>query len=87
MVKSASSISNRGTTRPCTPERFSHLHVVVPVEAHRQARIAAVQSGMPFKLYLAQLLMTAGPIGQVVVEAPSGPSTDTAEGTAAQGEI
>jgi hypothetical protein len=61
---------------------MSHLHVVVPLEAHRHARIQAVKSGLLLKSYLAKLLMTAEPIGQPVAEAPKEPSTQVAPGNA-----
>ncbi len=63
-----------------TKEPVSHLHVVVPVSAHRQARIAAVKSGMSFKLYIARLLLSAEPISDTALEAPTKPSTDAAQG-------
>lgn len=71
-------------SRRCTKEPLSHLHVVVPEAAHRQAKVAAAKSGIPFKLYMAKLLMTAEPIGQLGLEAPKEPSTDVAQGIAQQ---
>lgn len=62
---------------------FSHLHVVVPAEAHNYAKAVAAKSGMPFKLYMAKLLMTAEPISDLS-EAPKEPSTNAAEGIAQQ---
>ncbi len=44
------------------PEPMSHLHVVVPLEGHKRARIAAMQSGLSFKLYMSFLLMSAKPL-------------------------
>lgn len=55
-------------SRRSTKEPLSHLHVVVPETAHRHAKVAAAKSGIPFKLYMARLLMTAEPIGQLVLQ-------------------
>lgn len=60
-------------------EDMSHLHVVIPVEAHRRARLMAVRSGMLLKSYLARFLMTAEPIGEVTVDAPKEPHEETGE--------
>jgi len=38
------------------------LHVLVPEEAHLRARMAAVISRVPFKHFMAQLMMSAMPI-------------------------
>ena len=38
------------------------LHVRIPLEAWTRARIAALQSGMPFKDYLTSLLFAAKPL-------------------------
>ena len=74
----------RTRSRRCNKEPLSHLHVVVPEAAHRQAKVAAAKSGIPFKTYMAKLLLTAEPIGQLAVEAPKEPITNAAEGIAQQ---
>ena len=38
------------------------LHVLVPEEAHTRARIAAIASRVPFKTFMAQLMLSATPI-------------------------
>ena len=38
------------------------LHVIVPVQAKRQAKIAAEQSGMRFKDFIARLLVNSTPL-------------------------
>lgn len=38
------------------------LNVVVPASAHRNARVAAAQSGVSMKAYMADLLRKATPI-------------------------
>ena len=43
---------------------FKALHVVVPEEAHHQARRAAVDSRMSFKKYMARLMLSAQPFAR-----------------------
>lgn len=45
-------------------EPMCNLHMRVPVQSRRQAKLAAVASGVPFRLYVAQLLLQAQPISQ-----------------------
>jgi hypothetical protein len=40
------------------------LHVRVPEQAHYQARVAALASRMPFKVFMARLMLGAEPILQ-----------------------
>ena len=47
------------------------LHVLVPEEAHLRARMAAVMSRLPFKHFMAHLMMSATPI--IVAEVPLAP--------------
>jgi len=42
--------------------RLCNLQCKVPVEARRRARIAAIKSGLPFRVYVAQLLLQAKPV-------------------------
>ena len=67
-----------------TKEELSHLHVVIPLEAHRRARIMATRSGLLLKNYLAKLLMSAEPIGETAAEVPKEPSVQVAQGNAPQ---
>ena len=64
-----------GSQSPVTssdpPEPMSHLHVLVPLEGHTRARIAAMQSGISFKLYMSTLLMSAKPLNIKTDPAPS----------------
>jgi hypothetical protein len=53
------------TQTPAVPHRvpdYRILHVVVPEDAHRAARVAAAQSGMFFKDFVIRLLRSADPI-------------------------
>ena len=84
MITSADGAINEGTIVPSTRERQSHLHVVVPLEAHVRARIAAMESGMPFKTYMARLLMLAKPINPTTQEASSEPKSDSVTGISQQ---
>ncbi len=47
-------------TRPVPKTRV--LHAIVPADAHRQARIAAAASELPFREFLTHLLRKAQPI-------------------------
>ena len=38
------------------------LHVLVPEAAHMQARMAAIASRVPFKVFMAHLMLSATPI-------------------------
>ncbi len=49
------------TTRPVS-EPTCHLHVVIPRDVHRRAKMAALQSGVPFKVYVTMLLSVAKPL-------------------------
>jgi enolase len=49
-------------TDDLVPKRTSALNVIVPTSVHKQARVAAAQSGMPLKDYIAKLLEHATPI-------------------------
>lgn len=42
--------------------RLCNLQCKVPVEARRRARIAAIESGLPFRIYVAQILLQAKPM-------------------------
>ncbi len=39
------------------------LHMLVPVEARRRAKLAAIASGLSFRDYVTQLLYQAEPVG------------------------
>ena len=47
-------------TRPVPKTRV--LHAIVPADAHRQARVAAAASELPFREFLTHLLRKAQPI-------------------------
>lgn len=74
-------MAKRRTNQP-DPQSLSHLHVVIPLEAHRRARIMAVRSGMLLKSYLAELLMQAEPLGPTLDDAPKEPVAQAAQGMA-----
>ena len=42
--------------------RSKALHVLVPEAAHMQARMAAIASRLPFRTFMAHLMMSATPI-------------------------
>lgn len=44
-----------------TSEPMCNLHMLVPVAARRHAKLAAVASGIPFREYVAWLLLQAKP--------------------------
>jgi predicted HicB family RNase H-like nuclease len=52
-------MSEPTTPQPINPTRT--LNVVIPVAAHRQARVAAAASDLSFKHYIARLLSQAKP--------------------------
>ena len=72
------------TPRAYAQEGFCHLHVVIPVEARQRIRLMAVKSRMTLKSYLARLLMSAEPIGEIAVQAPKEHKLQSAGGTAEQ---
>lgn len=43
-------------------EPMCNLHMLVPVAARRHAKLAAVASGMPFREFVARLLLEAKPL-------------------------
>ena len=57
------------TDRYISPsEPMCNLHMLVPVAARRHAKVAAVASGIPFREYVARLLLQANPITATDVE-------------------
>lgn len=58
----AASPADRTTHPNQLPPEHRALHVIVPEDAHRAAKIAAAQSGMRFRHYMIQLLRQAQPI-------------------------
>lgn len=66
-----------GPGQPLDPPRT--LHVVVPHEAWRRARSAALDSGLAFKDYMALLMLSARPLrGQDAGDADPGEVEDQA---------
>jgi hypothetical protein len=55
------STSGPAQTQLCT------LHMVVPEQARRQAKLAAVASGLPFREYVTYLLLQAKPIASALL--------------------
>ena len=47
---------------PTEEGRECYLHMTVPEAAKRQAKVAAAQSGMPFKHYMTRLMLQAKPM-------------------------
>ncbi len=49
--------------KPVEPtEETKTLHILIPEAAHMQARMAALASRVPFKVFMAQLMLSATPI-------------------------
>lgn len=52
-----------GDQRPTRlPPNHRALHVIVPEDAHRAAKVAAAQSGMRFRHFMIHLLRQAQPL-------------------------
>lgn len=49
------------SSKPHKP-RERAVHLLVPEEAHRRAKLAAVSSGIPFKEFMARLMLAAQPL-------------------------
>lgn len=58
-------------SEPC--RELCALHVIVPSEARQRAKIAALQSGLPFKDYVARLLFNARPFADQAEGRSNGP--------------
>ncbi|MGA2257235.1 MAG: hypothetical protein ABSG53_21480 [Thermoguttaceae bacterium] len=74
--------ANQSEQGPGTKERLRSLNCLVPITALRRAKVAAAESGLPFKLYMARLLMMAKPMCSTTEEAPSEPAERVADGIA-----
>ncbi len=44
------------------------LHMLVPVEARRRAKVAAIESGLRSKTYITRLMLIAAPFGCATVD-------------------
>ena len=63
-----------------TSERMCSLHMLVPVSARRNAKLAAVTSGIPFRKYVADLLANATPTSSTPDQAPPEPTIAETKG-------
>jgi len=74
--------ANQSKQGPGTIDRLRSLNCKVPTAALRRAKVAAAESGLPFKEYMARLLMTAKPISSTMEEAPPELAVRVADGIA-----
>ncbi|HWA98543.1 MAG TPA: hypothetical protein VG713_08620 [Pirellulales bacterium] len=60
-LDTASSSDGQVRAQQLALSELKDLHVRIPLEAWRRGRIAALNCRLPFKVYLAGLLMKGGP--------------------------